>query len=68
MSRPAPAQPTRTREAVTRYLPAAPDASRFALGMAAYARCQDGCRDRAAGDPECRDACRRAQAAMRRVG
>lgn len=68
MSRPAPAQPARAREAVARYLPADPDASRFARGMRAYQACQDGCRDRAAGDPECRDACRRAQAAMRRKG
>jgi hypothetical protein len=40
----------------------------FAHGLAAFARCQDGCRGRAAGDPECRDACRRAQVAMRRMG
>lgn len=51
-------------EELARSWPVDPDASRFALGMRAYARCQDGCRDRAAGDPECRDACRRAQAAM----
>lgn len=68
MSRPATAQPARAREAVARYRPADPDAFRFARGMRAYQACQDGCRDRAAGDPECRDACRRAQAAMRRIG
>lgn len=67
MSHPSPTTPARAREAVARYLPADPDASRFARGMAAYARCQDGCRDRAAGEPECRDSCARAQAALRRT-
>ncbi|MBK3405095.1 hypothetical protein H0176_00545 [Methylorubrum populi] len=55
-------------EELTRSWPKRPDASRFARGMAAYARCQDACRDRAAGEPECRDSCRRAEAAMRRKG
>lgn len=68
MSHPTPAAPARAREAVARYLPAGPDASRFARGMAAYARCQDACQERAAGEPECRNSCRRAEAAMRRKG
>ena len=68
MSHPTPDAPARAREAVARYLPADPDASRFARGMAAYARCQDACQERAAGEPECRDSCARAQAAMRRKG
>lgn len=68
MSQPTPDAPARTREAVARYLPEASDASRFAHGMAAYARCEDGCRERAAGEPECRDSCARAQAALRRKG
>ncbi len=58
----------RNREAVARYLPEASDESRFARGMRAYARCEDGCRERAAGEPECRDSCARAQAALRRKG
>ncbi|AWI91970.1 hypothetical protein C0214_27180 (plasmid) [Methylobacterium sp. DM1] len=45
-----------------------PDASRFARGIAAYARCQNACRDRTVGEPECWDSCRRAEAAMRRKG
>jgi len=61
--------PARAREAVARYLPEASEESRFARGMAAYARCEDhGCEERAAGEPECRDSCARAQAAMRRKG
>lgn len=68
MSHPTPDAPARAREAVARYLPADPDESRFARGMRAYQLCQDGCRDRAAGEPECRDSCSRAQAAMRRKG
>lgn len=68
MSHPAHDAPARAREAVARYLPGDPDASRFARGMAAYARCQDACQERAAGEPECRDSCARAQAAMRRKG
>lgn len=67
MSGPASVQPARAREAVARYLPAA-DEPRFARSLAAYARCQDECQDRRAGDPECRDACRRAQASVRRMG
>lgn len=59
MSHPVPDAPARARQAVARYLPAGLDESRFARGMAAYARCQDGCRDRAAGEPECRDSCSR---------
>lgn len=51
-------------EELTRSWPKRPEPSRFARGMRAYARCQEGCRDRAAGDPECRDACRRAQVAL----
>lgn len=39
----APTAPAQAREAVARYLPADPDESRFARGMAAYARCQDAC-------------------------
>ena len=34
-------------------------------GMAAYARCAEECRDRAAGEPECTDTCRRADDARR---
>ncbi|GJD54333.1 hypothetical protein [Methylobacterium dankookense] len=68
MSHPAPDALARAREAVARYLPADPDASRFARGLRAYARCQDACQERAAGEPECRDSCARAQAAMRRKG
>jgi hypothetical protein len=60
--------PARAREAVARYLPEASDDSRFAQGMRAYQRCDDGCRERAAGEPECRDSCARAQAALRRKG
>ena len=59
MSRPIATAPARAREAVARYLPA-DDETRFTRGLEAYARCQDGCLDRAAGDPECRDLCRRA--------
>ena len=60
------AQADLSYEELTRQWPKRPEPSRFARGMAAYARCQDGCRDRAAGEPECRDSCRRAEAAMRR--
>jgi hypothetical protein len=68
MSTPA-AAPTRARQAVGRYLPeVSSEASRFARGMAAYARCHDACQERAAGEPECRDSCRRTEAAMRRKG
>ena len=55
-------------EEFTRPWPKRPEPSRFARGMAAYARCQDACQERAAGEPECRDSCARAQAAMRRKG
>ncbi|MCJ2007018.1 hypothetical protein [Methylobacterium sp. J-092] len=58
--------PARAREAVARYLPA-DDETRFTRGLAAYARCQDGCQDRAAGDPECQDLCRRAADATTRA-
>lgn len=68
MSHHAPDAPARAREAVARYLPADPEPSRFARDLWVYARCQDGCRDRAAGEPECRDSCRPAEAAMRRKG
>lgn len=68
MSHPTPTAPARAREAVARYLPEASDASRFARGMRAYQHCEDGCRELAAGEPECRDSCARAQAALRRKG
>lgn len=57
-----------TGKLIAYWLEPSPDASRFARGMAAYARCQDACQERAAGEPECRDSCRRAEAAMRRKG
>lgn len=66
MIRSAPAQPARVREAVARYLPVA-DEQRFARSLAAYARCQDECQDRRAGDPECGDACRRAHVSGRKA-
>ncbi|KMO44135.1 hypothetical protein VQ03_04140 [Methylobacterium tarhaniae] len=67
MSAPATA-PARARQAVARYLPEASEGSRFARGMAAYQACQDACQERAVGEPECRDSCARAQAALRRKG
>lgn len=58
--------PARAREAVARYLPGEPAEPAFARMLAAYARCERGCLDRAEGDPECWDHCRRAKAAARR--
>lgn len=68
MSHPTPTAPARTREAVARYLPEASDASQFARGMRAYQRCEDGCRERAAGEPECRDSCARAVGGLEQEG
>lgn len=42
------------------YEACAADLRRAAAIEAAYLRCADGCRDRADGEPECPDRCRRA--------
>jgi hypothetical protein len=60
--------PAQAREAVARYLPEDPDDRSFARMLTTYARCQEGCLDRAEGGPECWDNCRRAKAAVRRKG
>lgn len=36
-------------------------------GAAAYARCAEECRERVAGEPECRDTCVRADNARRKA-
>ncbi len=36
-------------------------------GAAAYARCAEECRERQAGEPECRDACLRTDEARRKA-
>ncbi len=36
-------------------------------GAAAYARCAEECRERQAGEPECRDTCLRADEARRKA-
>ena len=41
------------------------DDTPWRAGQAAYARCAEECRERAAGEPECTDTCRRADAARR---
>lgn len=67
MSRPAPTpQPARAREAVAPYLPGEPEGGPFGRMLAVYALCQDRCRDREEGNPECWDLCRRAKAAAGR--
>lgn len=60
--------PAASRQAVARYVPDEPVEPAFARMLAAYARCERGCLDRAEGNPECRDLCRRAARAMRRQG
>jgi hypothetical protein len=68
MSRPATPAPARAREAVAPYLTGEPADPAFARMLGAYARCNGGCLDRAEGNAECWDVCRRAKAAARRKG
>lgn len=44
-----------------------PPATVFDPGEAAHARCAEECRELAAGEPECTDTCRRADAARRKA-
>lgn len=67
MTRPAPTPaPAIARKAVARYLPGEPEGGSFARMLGAYARCAGGCLDRAEGNAECWEICRRAKAAARR--